>query len=202
MSGKVGDLFDISAVSEDNVWAVGYYYPVSEAGPHSLMVHWNGVQWSIVSTPYVGVGIYGRAVAALNKNDIWAVGSDGERASTLHWDGASWRVVPNPSPAVDENNNLNGVVVISKNDVWATGVKWAGKHESVVLHWDGGTWQRVPPPQVLAEQGFYGLAKGVQGDIWAVGQAYDDKSGSFYALTAHFNGTPCPAATNTPTSAP
>ncbi len=58
-------------------------------------------------------------------NDIWAVGFSG--SSTLpqtlveHWNGSQWSIVPSPNVGTNLNS-LNGVTVVSANNVWAVGV--------------------------------------------------------------------------------
>lgn len=198
--GIRGRLFDVTALAWNDIWAVGYYYG-DKTQPLALMLHWDGKSWNMVHPLVISAGIYPRAISAASTDDVWAVGSDGERGATLHWDGVNWQGVPNASPSAAENNNLNGVVAISKQNAWASGVKWAGKDEAVILHWDGTIWQKVSSPKPLTEQGFYGIASSPQGSVWAVGQAYNNIDGSFYALTAAFTGSQC-SAQGTPTSTP
>ena len=91
-------LFDISASSANDVWAVGfsggYYYWAT------LTEHWDGVSWSVVPSPDPGYSqLYG--VWAESANDVWAVGTyylGGYRTLVEHWDGSTWSIVPNPNP--------------------------------------------------------------------------------------------------------
>src|SRR5205085_2227993 len=115
------------AISSNDAWAVGEYYLGSE---QTLMEHWDGVQWSIVSSPNPpgshGTILYG--VSAISSNDVWAVGDyGGDNYLTLtlieHWDGVQWSIIPSPNAGLNPNNTneLYDVSAISSNDVWAVG---------------------------------------------------------------------------------
>src|SRR5205085_9470439 len=41
----------VAAVSATDVWAVGQYRDASTGSDHTLIEHWNGSQWSVVSSP-------------------------------------------------------------------------------------------------------------------------------------------------------
>ena len=78
---------DVAAAASNDVWAVGYQ-GVGLA-INTLIEHWDGTSWSIVSSPaFTGVGpIYG--ISADASNDVWAVGGN----KSLHFDGTSWSLV-------------------------------------------------------------------------------------------------------------
>src|SRR5205823_13678772 len=64
-------LWDVAAISPNDVWAVGYY----SNGTITLVEHWDGTQWSIVPSPNPGDSDnYLGAVATVSSNDVWAVG--------------------------------------------------------------------------------------------------------------------------------
>src|SRR5437899_2411658 len=67
-------LTSVSAVSESDVWAVGYY---NNGGTNqTLTEHWDGTSWSVVSSPNPGpTSNYLLSVAAISANDVWAVGN-------------------------------------------------------------------------------------------------------------------------------
>jgi len=77
-----GVLHGLSAVSANDVWAVGN---------GGLILHWNGTQWSQVANPG-GQGASLAAVAALSANDAWAINLNG--AVTEQWNGTQWTAVP------------------------------------------------------------------------------------------------------------
>src|SRR5947209_5437311 len=47
------ELKGVSAVGADDVWAVGSYTP-ENSGSKTFTMHWNGKQWSVVSSPSPG----------------------------------------------------------------------------------------------------------------------------------------------------
>src|SRR6202011_6200266 len=75
-------LTGVTAISKDDAWAIGYASPSNNryCDCVPLIEHWNGQLWQIVhdasgSNPYTRL----YAITAINKNDIWVVGS------TTHW---------------------------------------------------------------------------------------------------------------------
>ncbi|HJT57009.1 MAG TPA: hypothetical protein VJ761_10970 [Ktedonobacteraceae bacterium] len=178
-SGLYDELDGVAAISANDVWAVGFLTLPNPGGTQTLIQHWNGSKWSIVSSPNPGSEfnqLYG--VAAISANDVWAVGYDysgsgNGQALFEHWDGTQWSVVPGPNPGVDVE--LSGVVALSTNNVWAVG--------SLIEHWDGTQWSVVPSP---SGDSLNGVAAISANDIWAVGRSF---SGKYHTLTEHWNGT-------------
>jgi hypothetical protein len=104
----------------------------------TLIEHWNGTSWTVVSSPNVDYGGQPRdnelqGIVALPANDLWAFGwyaanpsgeSGDEFTLVLHWDGASWSVVPSPDPISDPNlvnDPLYAGVVTGPGSVWLAG---------------------------------------------------------------------------------
>ena len=115
----------MTTVSASDVWAVGTSTNNSN-NQRTLTMHWDCTQWSVVPSPNVGSQTNSLdEVAAVSANDIWTVGSynnNNKVSQTLiqHWDGSKWRIVPSPNFDLG-NNILQGLTVISTNDVWAVG---------------------------------------------------------------------------------
>src|SRR6266702_849258 len=118
-------LNSVTTVSANNVWAVGTSTNNSK-NDRTLTMHWDGSQWSVVNSPNVGSQTNDLfEVAAASANDIWTVGryiNNKNVSQTLiqHWDGSKWSIVPSPNFDLG-NNILQGLTVISTNDVWAVG---------------------------------------------------------------------------------
>src|SRR6266446_3960065 len=75
-SPDINYLYGVSAVSSTDVWAVGYYTPPN-GGTYTLTEHWNGSQWSAVSSPSPGPDVnYLYGVSVVSSTDAWAVGGD------------------------------------------------------------------------------------------------------------------------------
>ncbi len=66
-------LTSVATVSASNIWAVGSY-PNSSGINQTLIEHWNGTKWNIVSSPNVGTGENTLNRAAASAGNIWAVG--------------------------------------------------------------------------------------------------------------------------------
>ncbi len=193
LAGNV--LLDVVAISPTDAWAVGTQPNQSQYLPKPLAIHWDGTQWSIVSTPTVNVvDVRLNAVAAVNSDDVWAVGYSydyncGLCAQTLieHWDGESWSIVPSPNPGW--GNQLAGVSAASTTDIWAVGDQWLNwsTKAPLILHYDGTAWTVVdyPPIQYGELASVHALA---EDDVWAVGIAGVLSTG-FETLTLHWDGT-------------
>ncbi len=138
-------LESVAAVSANDVWAVGYFANAySDAPSFTLTLHWNGTQWSVVSSPnptgpaggklgssepnnnseILGHKLY--SVAAASANEVWAVGKysptnywNSTTAIVLRWDGSQWQPVTGPNP--ENHNQLLDVSVIAPNYAWAVG---------------------------------------------------------------------------------
>ena len=208
--GSTSDvLFDVSARAANDIWAVGTYTG-SGGVPQTLILRWNGTQWSIVPSPNVGT-MENRllGVSVLSSTDAWAVGCLGPCTSagpsqslTQRWNGSTWSIVP--SPSAPSGTVLSSVVAVSSNDVWAVGSilgGTSGANRSVIEHWDGSSWSIVPnpdPPDAL----YSGLAAVValsSNDLWAVGNFVSNIEPGSQTLTKHYTNN-CP--TNTPTPTP
>lgn len=186
-------LYAVTAVSPNDVWAVGFYYHYNGGGQGgSLTVHWDGTQWTQVVNPAPLISrLYG--VDAVSSNDVWAVGyfqaSGNSLPQTLimHWDGAQWAILPSPNRV--GSNELLAVTAISSDDVWAVG-DTPGNHGTLTEHWNGSYWAIVPsPPESFGDDFLLTAVDAVSpNDVWAVG--YEDRGiGSSRTLIEHWNGT-------------
>lgn len=118
-------LFGVTVLAPDDVWAVGHLYP---GGPHfiPLVLHWDGTAWTRVPLPAFPNGGQLRDIVALTPTDVYAVGFEGEGLNSetlvLRWDGASWTRQVTPSPAV--GSRLFGAAAVSPGTVWAVGFRY------------------------------------------------------------------------------
>jgi hypothetical protein len=175
-----GRLYDVAAISANDVWAVGLE-PDS-----SLIVHWNGSAWSQSLT---GTG-YFYGVAGSSASDVWAVGGTNwfspSQTFIEHWNGKTWAQVPSPSPS--EGGYLTSVAATSSSNAWAVGLAGPGPGDGnpdgpLIEHWNGKHW---------TIQDFQGAGPGGQfnhvvatspSNAWAVGS-----TGSQQTLIEHWNG--------------
>lgn len=74
--GSANILKDVTAVSANDVWAVGMFQNEStDYHQHrTLTLHWDGVAWSVVSSPSPGESGELNGVSALSTGQIWAAG--------------------------------------------------------------------------------------------------------------------------------
>jgi hypothetical protein len=121
-----------------------------------------------MAVPDLGVPAELTGVAALARQDAWAVGNvDGEaQALRIHWDGRSWTPVGGPDPGLSDA--LEGVDATSSNDVWAVGAAFDGiADRSLIEHWDGSSWTVSPNPGM---HGLLSVAAVSPTDVWAGGE--------------------------------
>jgi hypothetical protein len=146
--GAVDTLSAITAISTNNVWAVGIYDAASccRAGTGPIILHWNGRSWRRVPSPnipgsarYNLAGIELTGVSAVSADDIWAV----SRIATEHWDGTRWRIVASPRGRLNTIAALSAVAAIAPRDAWAVGTVL---YETVAAHWNGVRWGIAPTP--------------------------------------------------------
>jgi hypothetical protein len=184
----------VAAVSQADIWAVGYIGTPTvsrsaqgggqETAVQTLTEHWNGTAWLVVNAPDVaardGVEPWDvlTSIDAISTNDVWAAGVTewpltygggsfvAAQPLVEHWNGTYWAIVsvPDPEPAPPD---------------WALA--------------PGGT-----PPAAGATIGsvaLLGVASGSANDVWLVGGYESDMGVQTYApspwetLTEHWNGT-------------
>ena len=192
------DLSTLSAVAgiaTNDLWAVGS----SNATPccqrdQPLTEHWDGAEWSVVSSPNLNGFDFLNAVAAVASHDVWAVGQDGrptENAFFLHWDGQSWSIVDAPSNAGPQF----AVAALASNDVWSAGSGRGANNTSLFNHWDGTSWTTVPnPPITPGGVTIRALSAFAPDDIWAAGSRFvefcdaDTCYDSEYVEVLHWDG--------------
>jgi hypothetical protein len=125
LSSNNNQLTGASATSNSDVWAVGFGFNGS-GNLRTLIEHWNGTTWAIVSSPNPGTSNNLNGVKATSATNAWAVGEqlDASGNSTplvLHWDGTSWKV---QAAAVtgDPTDFLNGVAANSSSNAFTVGL--------------------------------------------------------------------------------
>ena len=170
-------LYDVSALSETDVWAVGDTSDREDQRP--LILHWDGTIWSSVAVPSVpGWPLWLYGVEAVAVDDVWAVGfttvGSAHEALILHWDGKRWsRVLDDVRPRARQ---IVAVSASSTSDVWAVGGFPSGNGitagPALMQHWDGRGWERDAAPAIPASSGGLGdVVTLPDGETWAVGRA-------------------------------
>jgi hypothetical protein len=128
-------LFGVIALAPNNVWATGWYIqnPNDDRPTFTLIEHWDGSTWQIVSSPNVGpetdISNQLRGITAVSANDIWTFGVSinfeiGTGSTLLeHWNGSSWAIFPSPNVELKGilNDYLLGGTVLPGSDIWIVG---------------------------------------------------------------------------------
>lgn len=119
-------LYGITAVSANELWAVGTFEPNGGSKSTLILRYINNV-WSYVPSPspYGSSGSYLRAVSAVAANNVWAAGeytsSSGIKQTLIeHWNGTDWVMFITPNVGTD-HNQLSGVAAVSATEVWSVG---------------------------------------------------------------------------------
>lgn len=169
-------LRDVVALAPNNVWAAGSY--ANQVNDwRTLIVHWNGAQWTVVASPNPGNPENSlNAIAAGPAGDLWAVGykqSDGspERPLVLRWNGTSWQAVIEALENDPYGGQLSDIAV-DEEGAWAVGWRVNGpsysSREFLVERWDGTNWSVAPSSGRRGSQ-VHSVAVGVGTDAWALG---------------------------------
>ena len=182
-------LNSVTCGSASDCWAVGNYANASLAY-QTLIEHWNGTSWSIVTSPNISTtdnnALYG--VTCVSPSDCSAVGyhDNGTVSETLiqRWNGISWSIVASPNTGVDNYNFLFDITCTSASTCWAVGES----DGTLVERWNGSSWSIVGSPSVSAIENYLSAITCVSAsDCWAVG--YYQTEGFFGPLIEHWNGT-------------
>ena len=105
---------------------MGSFAPQGFSPSQTLIEHWNGTSWSIVSSPNPGAGGL-NGVAIISATDIWAVGAFFNTTSNItqtlieQWNGTSWSVVTSPNPSSTTNLLEAAAADPSSGQAWAVG---------------------------------------------------------------------------------
>jgi len=156
-------------------------------GTPTLTEHWNGTQWSVVSSPNPGLYNMLNGVAAISATNAWVVGNSESQAMIEHWNGTQWNIVSGPIPP-SQDYFLNGISATSANNVWAVGsyVPENGLIQTLTEHWNGARWSIVPSPNLNPNGSVFEAATNIPGSkhVWAVGTT-SPLSGGANTLTAY-----------------
>src|SRR3984893_10487133 len=139
------------------------------------------------------------AIAAVNDNDIWAVGgqraASGQPDQTLaeHWDGSTWSAINTPNSTVG-SNDFRGAAAIATNNVWAVGdfPEGSGVGHPYAAQWTT-TWTGFNnlPSVGTGNNRLSAVAAVSATNIWAVGSSRADTVSTTprRTLIEQYNGT-------------
>jgi hypothetical protein len=171
----------ILSLSPTQIWIIAN--GLTDQNPLRLL-RFNGSSWTTYPSPPVH-GEVVNAMAAVNANDIWAIGSSGPLTNTftMHWNGTNWQRITSPN-VPNKYNSLWGISARATNDVWAVGSSQGvnGGDAPLMMHWNGKTWTIMPGPPIasLPAHALNAVTIVSQNDVWAIGLG---------GLIEHWNGT-------------
>ncbi|MBV9008400.1 MAG: dockerin type I repeat-containing protein, partial [Verrucomicrobia bacterium] len=131
-SNEENFLYGITCTGVSDCWAVGYDYTQDAQLYRTLIEHYDGSSWSIVTSPNgSSQSNYFQAVTCAGAGDCWAVGyyTDDADANiftlTEYYDGTSWQVVNTPNPrSKGDTNDLQAITCLSSGNCWAVGYSY------------------------------------------------------------------------------
>jgi hypothetical protein len=186
-------LSGVSCPSATACISVGAYNP-SAGGASTLAERWNGIRWSVQSTPNPKTWSFLNAVSCSSASACTAVGyyyPVGPGGASLmlaeRWNGTRWSIQSTPNPA-GQSGQLLGVSCPSVNACTAVGYSGG----TLAEHWNGTHWsiQTTPDP---APKGKSQLLTGVSCPsataCTAVGAYWNTSVGHEVTLAEHWNGT-------------
>ena len=200
-SGTEGEILQsITAISASDIW-VGGCIP-------AFLEHFDGSQWTYFALQDLSAVNESciTGISVISPSDVWAVGWSSPRGGsyvtvTEHWDGTSWTFVPSPNVGTGDNQ-LNGVVALADDNVWAAGFSTAAPdgsaaNQTLIEHWDGTSWTVVPSPNVayggqVRDNLLQGIVAVSSSDLWAFGYYEANpsgESGDIFSLAMQWNGT-------------
>jgi len=192
-------LYGVTCTSASDCWTVGFYFNHINYINQTLIEHWDGSSWAIVSSPNTSSTqiniLYG--LTCTSAAGCWAVGAYfvGNTPQTLieRWDGSSWAIIPSPNTSSTARNSLSGVTCTSASDCWAVGDAFvSGVDQTLVEHWDGSSWAIVSSPDTNSTyaNNLSGVTCISASDCWAVGYAFNaGANGAAQTLTEHWDGS-------------
>lgn len=179
----------VAAISADDVWATGQATMSDGKTQLPLLEHWDGKQWSVVSSfPRAGSTML-NGLAVVSARNIWVSGgnfiSPTVQGLLAHWDGSRWKLFT--FPGVYPFWQLSAS---APDDIWALGTSLASG-SSQVEHWDGQKWSVMPLPRFSSTIAYNVFLSGITAvtarNVWAVGTLRIDGMEEQF-LVLHWNG--------------
>jgi hypothetical protein len=171
-------LYGVATLSNDDAWAVG-----AVAGIQDLILHWDGGHWTVVPRQAIASYPTLKAIIAVARNDIWAVGNATNGGIScplaLHWDGTSWTEFR--TDAGITRGSLVGASAISSDEVVAVGAADGpnGTDVALIQLWNGRSWSALPVPLAPSTYGspvsqyVNSVSMLPSGEGWAAGYLQD-----------------------------
>ncbi|RAJ63371.1 hypothetical protein K378_03483 [Streptomyces sp. Amel2xB2] len=178
------ELTDVTALSQDEGWAVGTSQNDDGTGdPKPVLLHRTDGKWAQSPLPEGAEKAALTQIEGSSPDNVWLFGRStaGEnKPVAFRWDGKTWQSVK--APASDNAwGGQRSAAVLAADDVWLLG------GEKKAHHWDGKKWSTSQLPQNATSVSGTG-----SGDVWAVGYRDTDDSGGgpmSQPAAMHWDGT-------------
>jgi hypothetical protein len=143
-----GVVWQASAVSGTDIWAIDGPSVIGATGSRPLLLHWNGASWQTSPRqPKLPKGTQLAGIAASSDTNIW-IGGNVVRPKTKvrevasHWNGRSWLDNNPPSKPSGRETETESLIPGGKGGIFelATGVKGDADISTVIRHYSAGRW--------------------------------------------------------------
>ena len=191
-------LSTLTVVSSNDIWAVGSHTPSNSSGAEETLIeHWNGTNWTIVSSPNPGSDSNNlTGIVAISAVNIWAVGyyrSYNYYQSLIEqWNGKQWNVVTSPNPAQTDNSLSEIARIPGTNHLWAVGsYDNSGSNIGLSLLVCSMENNGMLLREQIAGTGFNNLIAVTsisESNVWTAGY-YENTNSVFQTLIEHWDGT-------------
>jgi len=176
------NLHGVYCSSTIDCWAVGYSSSKVN-GTLTLIEHYDGASWSIVSSPNPSPTNYNvpLGVTCVSATDCWLAGyysgSTAEESLTEHYDGTSWNVVNAANTDSNQSNFPFAITCASAANCWAAGYYYGpigGDVLTLIDQYDGTSWSVVSSPNPSPNNAgqyvdfLFGVTCASSTDCWAI----------------------------------
>jgi hypothetical protein len=156
-------LYAASAVSPDEMWAVG---------SNGIILRYSGGTWQQVPG---GSNTYLSDIQMLSSTEGYAVGGDfSDNGEIIRWDGTVWKTVAIP------DEPMNGVYMLGGGNGWAVG------QDGAIWRATSGAWKGASSPVTVT---LNSVAMDSPTHGWAVGSDYDFSTDTYRNALLEYNGT-------------
>ena len=153
LGAGVGSFFyGVNCVSPTWCVAGGAGYTGAGGTDQTFAEIWNGLTWSIQTTPNPATDDYTYIGALKCFGPTWCVAVGESRLSATYepfvmwWNGTTWTIGSTPT-TFTSNTDMYSVSCTSESSCVAVGAEYpASSVVTVILQWNGSSWAQVPSP--------------------------------------------------------
>ena len=146
------EVWSVSCVASTYCVAAGEYIPPGAPNFDTLVESWNGISWSVVSSPNASstqandlLGISCLSTTNCTAVGVYGTASGGGLTLIESWNGTSWSITPSPNVGAVPDDLLFSVSCTATTFCMAVGTNDAsGGGTTLAEAWDGTSWSVVP----------------------------------------------------------